>query len=241
MIPWWKKALSYFSPVVVERQKGVLHRELRLVYTRGHLEVEGEDANYSFGTNHDAWHFVLRQTKEQWERGQCFLILGFGCGTIASLIDGEARHIVGVEKEKVLLEWFNTHFAPMLKGRYRLVCGDALEFIQETKHRYDGVLIDLFVGTRVPSSFLSIAFLEAVLSRVKEGGVVIMNVLEIHWEQLRFARDLQGGIGGTLLSYYPNLFWVFRKGNGFLNLPDDVKTKEAEREHDRNDGTGNAQ
>lgn len=211
MIPFWKRWLSYVVPFVLEKAKGEIHDELRLILTRGHLEVEGEDANYSYGTNHYAWRNVLRDMEVLWEKATHYLILGFGCGTIASLIDHPECHVVGIEKEPVLLKWFYRYFQDLLRGTYEIIQMDVNEFVPEGNQKYDAILIDLFIGTQIPKEFLSLSFVEKWKAYLSYEGVIVMNFLETYQEQSGFARKLNQEIGGMLLSYYPNLFWVYRK------------------------------
>jgi hypothetical protein len=54
--------------------------------------------------------------------------------------------------------------------------GDGLDFMQKTRHRFDVLILDAFIGERIPAHMKDDRFFKTASRCVKPNGVVLVNV-----------------------------------------------------------------
>jgi len=107
------------------------------------------------------------------------LLLGLGCGTMCRqyhqfypLIQVDA---IEIDKEviHVAKEFFNMNYANV-----KVICGDGIEFVKKSKKKYDLLILDAFDKGNISLPFLKEDVFDAFVSRLSEGGIVVVNYLD---------------------------------------------------------------
>lgn len=103
------------------------------------------------------------------------LFLGGGAGIAAMQF---ARRYPGMAIEVVEHNPFVIEAAERDFGfRLEPELGDAAEFIDQTEHRYDVIVVDLYDAHGMPGAFATEAFLTKLRDRLSDRGAVVVNLL----------------------------------------------------------------
>ncbi len=198
--PFWKKQ-------ILQQVQTQHHKNLLLYQHWGRYYVDANNVNYSFGYNQKVWHIALEEKGILQHPWNAILILGFGVGSIAQLFRRNPPQVmVGVEIEKILLQWYQTYFA--LPWKVQLHCQDAYQFLQQCSQSFSLILIDLFIEDRVPEHCLKETFFTQITRHLTSEGLAIMNVL-LKAQQKKVYQLLQP-YQVDVVAVYDNLFFLFR-------------------------------
>lgn len=138
--------LSYIVPITVWEGQG-RYGPLKLVYESGHMVVNSDHANQSWGALHEVWQQCFMDRGLERTRPGRVLILGFGAGSVASILRKELRiqaPIVGVDGDPGMLDLARTRFKVDRLGGIHLVEMDAFQYLTTATGRFDLVVVDLF-------------------------------------------------------------------------------------------------
>ena|SRR3990172_3078944 len=108
------------------------------------------------------------------------LILGFGSGTVAQLIENlwEGIKITGVEIDPLMLSLGEKYFN-LDKKRYEIKIMDADKYLKKVlgKQKFDIIIADIYVGDNVPEIFDSEKFFRKLSKIINKNGFVLVNRL----------------------------------------------------------------
>jgi spermidine synthase len=172
-----KSLLSYVAPVPVWSGEG-RYGPLKLAYESGHLVVNSENANQSWGSLHELWQQCFADERVVERKPQQILILGFGAGSIASIIRRELRisaSVTGVDGDAVMLKIAREHFKMGQLPNLQLVEMDALEFAARETRQYDLILVDLFHELDLAPGIENEDFIRHLAHITEPGGLVCFN------------------------------------------------------------------
>ncbi|WP_345084234.1 hypothetical protein [Nemorincola caseinilytica] len=116
------------------------------------------------------------------------LILGSGMGSTMQILAerGYTPRYTLVEADKTILQWA-LEFAPAgLAAHIEPVCADAEQHMAQNSATYHLIFIDIFIGRRVPSFVISLAFLRQCRAAMAPGGHLAFNYIindEQEWQQ----------------------------------------------------------
>lgn len=114
------------------------------------------------------------------------LILGLGAGSVVPIINRyySGAKITGIEIDPVIIDVGKKYFALGEYNNLSIITEDAFSFIQQhyndTYYRsstYDLIIVDLYVGERIPNKLKSKGFLQKVKGVLSKNGVVMINHL----------------------------------------------------------------
>lgn len=108
------------------------------------------------------------------------LILGFGAGSIAHILQKELHcncEITGVEIDKEVIKLAHQFFDLKTLKKTKVVVQDALLFVAECHEQFDLIMVDIFNDFRIPEKFNTIAFLQSLIGILSKNGVVYYNRL----------------------------------------------------------------
>jgi spermidine synthase len=103
------------------------------------------------------------------------LVIGCAGGTLGKLLDRRERRIT-------LVDINATAFA-LARQFYdlpeRIVCqvADGVQFVRETRERFDVIVVDVCDGTQLPAMFRALKFLRGAQQRLSKGGYLLCNVI----------------------------------------------------------------
>jgi predicted membrane-bound spermidine synthase len=112
-----KKILFYLSSFIIEREvfctSSPYNAELKVVLNNGTYLLNSGKANYSFGNLHRVFQKVFARTKLAEKNIKSALLLGFGTGSVAHILQHELKincHITGVEIDSVVIKLARNYF-----------------------------------------------------------------------------------------------------------------------------------
>ncbi len=173
------RLLSFIWPVRVERLHG-RHMPLDVMWDGGKLVVNSPNANQSYGSLHRVMRMALRDLDLAEDPPRDVLILGFGAGSVASILRKEMQlncHIVGVEGDPIMLLLARKRFRMDQMAELALVEMDAFDFVREHVRTYDLVIVDLFKDLEFTQGLEGAEFMGGLKRLTRSGGRVLINTV----------------------------------------------------------------
>lgn len=176
MKKWIKYFLSYYT-IRQDRSKHNSLIKVVMVFNMPRLIVGG--MVQSGGLVRKIWDKGIKTLKGKKKKIKSVLILGFGCGDCAFKVAKyyPKAQVTGVEIDKKIIDvaksYFNLHKLKNLK----LVVDDGAKFINKTKDKYDLVVVDVYLGEKMPKVFKTEKFFKQVKKILNTNGTMIINHL----------------------------------------------------------------
>jgi spermidine synthase len=152
---------------------------IRLRYRprKGTLTYEQKGGNQSTADRHgvslDAHiHALYGLTLQQ--SGKHVLMIGCGGGTLATMLARAGRQVSIVDIDPVSFTVAKRYFG--LSGDVACHVSDGLAFLQKTRKRFDTLIVDAFVGEKMPRHLAGPEFFEAALRCLRRNGLAMINV-----------------------------------------------------------------
>ena len=161
---------------------------LELWLINGKKVLNSAHANYSFDSLHILFQKVFQDVHIVQHPPKHVLILGFGCGSVAHILQREYRFdctITGVDLDPLMLQIAETHFGIKPSETLALFVADAQTFVAHHTHTYDWIVVDLFVDDSVPATFTENKFLAELTQLLAPNGHLLMNMITSHPEGKR--------------------------------------------------------
>lgn len=174
----FKKLLSFFWPIVIEKREGKLGHQLEVIVYNGKTMFDTAEVNYSFGKLHEVMHAVLMRLKKKNYSFEQVLILGYGGGSAAKIIHEEILNeaqIVGVEMDEEVIDLAKKYF---YTKEVKLLQEDAFQYVKKAIDKgwkYNVIVIDIFKNADIPP--YSEAFFEQIYSLLEDNGVAMLNTM----------------------------------------------------------------
>ena len=174
----FKKLLSFFWPVVIEKRDGSFTKQLEVIVYNGKMMLDTAEVNYSFGKLHEVMQKVLLRLKKKKYPFEQVLILGYGGGSAAKIIHEEIlaeAQIVGVEIDAQVIELAKKYF---YTNEVKLLQEDAFQYIKKAIDKgwkYNVIVIDIFKNAEIPE--YSETFFEQIYSLLEDNGVAMLNTM----------------------------------------------------------------
>ncbi|OQA93103.1 MAG: spermidine synthase [Microgenomates group bacterium ADurb.Bin219] len=144
------------------------------------------------------WKSVLFQVHTSKRKVQNCLILGFGAGTVAKILEEKwpGIKITGIEIDQVVIKIGKKYFGLDKIGKLKIIVGDAIQKITNCQlpvanHFFDLILIDLYRGQEFPKEAESKKFLNGLKKILSKDGLIIFNRLNFGNHKTRTAGFIQ--------------------------------------------------
>ena len=172
-----KKFLSYLVPYRIEQQSGKVTPILEVTLESGKLVLNTDKVNYSYGSLGEIFERTFKQIELTKRKVNKALILGFGVGNVASLIEKSCTgsKIIGVDFDEVVIELGKKYFSTEKIKNLTVHHADAYDFILKHKDSYDLIVVDLFVDDYTPTRFSEKIIMEAIEKNLSKNGLVCFN------------------------------------------------------------------
>jgi spermidine synthase len=176
-----------------------------------YIQVDG--ITQSGGLVEDIWRQTLKKIHNSYPLIHNSLILGLGGGSAAKLIQKKwpKAKIIGVETDPLMVE-LGKKFLGLNKTKLQIKIQDAFKYlILNTKyniHKFDLILIDLYLGRDFPKKFESDVFLRLILRLLTDNGVAVFNHLyydEKRSEAMKFGKKLE--------KIFPEVDYIYPEAN----------------------------
>lgn len=203
-----------------ETRHSKINGKIDVVKTLGlgtYIQVQG--LTQSGGLIVDVWRDTLKKINQhRLEIGNC-LILGLGGGSAAKLVRRywPLSEITGVEIDPLMVE-LGEKYLGLDEKDVDIIISDATKYLSDQKlytGDYDLILIDMYLGDKVPPEFEKNSFIKKIEKLLTLGGIAVFNRLyygEKRPEAVKFAKKLEG-VFSQVDYFYPeaNLMLICSK------------------------------
>lgn len=184
-----KRLLSFLLPVKIHQKKSVYSKNLEVTWNNGHLVLDSENTNYSFGSLQRVLKKGLKYIG--YERIQNFnsiLVLGVAGGSVIETLKKEIKFegkITGVEIDADVIELAIKYFGLGSYNNVSIVNDDAFEFVLKTKEKYDLIIIDIFQDTTMPNFLFEDFFINRINFLLNVNGFILFNTMVLGYQDRR--------------------------------------------------------
>jgi spermidine synthase len=212
---WLTWISDSISERIIYRTSSPLNSILQVVLSGNKLILDAKNVNYSYGGLHRAFRQLFRKIKiENWSI-ESVLILGFGVGSVASILQNEYEidcKITGVEFDpeviKIGKEYFNLNSFRDLD----LIQDDAFHFIEMNTKIFDLVVVDLYIDKDVPVRAETNEFANSIKKALRPKGLLIFN----KWVYDTASEESAVNLGKVLKDTFDDLK-IYRTGHDRMN------------------------
>ena len=180
-VPKLKKYMDRFaSGQLIEKLTSDLNPVLEVIRVGEKTLLNSSNTNYSYGGLHQVFQKAFKKIKPDERKIEHALILGFGAGSIATILREELLiecHITGVENDPEVIRLGKKYFDTARFHHLEIVEMDAAEYIRGKKLQYDFIVVDVYVDFEVPDSCQTIEFVTNMNNALRPGGMILFNKL----------------------------------------------------------------
>jgi spermidine synthase len=163
-LPTWHRAKLGAVRLVRNKRKGTL-----LYVQRGGNQSAVDENGVSLDSYIHALYGLTLQAKPHH-----VLMIGCAGGTLATMLSRAGVRMTVVDIDKASFTLAKKYFGLPKSVTCRVA--DGLDFLQKTKAAFDAIIVDAFIGEKIPPQFTGDSFSAAVRRRLKAKGVLFMNV-----------------------------------------------------------------
>jgi spermidine synthase len=169
-VPRVARAAGGFGEITILRSRAGNSR----IYMQGeglqsHVDRDGVSLSYYI----HALYGLAVQT-----RARDVLMIGCGGGTLGTMLARIGRNVTAVDVDAVSFDLARAHFA--LHPAVRCRIADGAVFLRGCRGTYGVIVVDAFMGDKVPTHLQSVAFFRSTRRRLGRSGHVMVNVLLGH-------------------------------------------------------------
>jgi spermidine synthase len=171
---------SYLAPVTIHRTDGDFTPYLEVNLVNGKPVLDTAKVNYSFGGLHLVFQSVFRHFQLGKLMFKNTLILGFGAGSVASLLRegyGMKCNITGVEIDAVIIELGRKYFRLERYNVQKVIHDNAANFVHQSREKFDLIVMDVFIDDLVPKIFRETPFLQDLERLLTPDGILFYNFM----------------------------------------------------------------
>ncbi|MFC7445933.1 fused MFS/spermidine synthase [Mesoflavibacter profundi] len=170
-----KRLLSYLYPIT-KKIKSKYSDTLEITWYNGKKHLNTKNANYSYGSLQLILKVGLKQINLKTVEN--ILVLGLGGGSVIETLRKDfnyKKQIYGVDIDPVIIDLAKEEFSLKTDQNLKIICQDAVDFLDETHLNFDLIIIDIFIDTEVPNFVLEEHFWTAILKTASAKHQIIFN------------------------------------------------------------------
>lgn len=170
--------LSYLFPRNLEKMHSEMNPVLEISLVNGVPVLDAARANYSYGGLHRLFQSTFKRIKTEAFRSKEVLILGFGAGSVARILQEEYGLkclITGLEADPKVIRIANDYFQCGQINKLKLIEGDAAEFMANTQKLYKLIVVDVYIDRDVPAQCQDESFINSLKEHLGPKGLVLFN------------------------------------------------------------------
>lgn len=172
---------SYLWDIQVDYRHSAFNGDLIVFLSKGRYQLCTANAIYSFEDRYDNFANIFKSFFKFNElKGNKALVLGLGLGSVPIILDKirpNQWQFTAVEIDEAVCELAAEYGYQKIISPIQTIIGDAVEFVEATKTKYDLICIDIFIDDVMPEASKEIEFLKNINKSLSKGGVVIANTL----------------------------------------------------------------
>lgn len=144
------------------------------IYSQGgSYQSEADSRGVSLASYVHAMHGLVVQSA-----AQSTVVIGCGGGTLATMLIYSGMSVSVVDVNPTSVDLARRYFALPAAVIFHLGDGDA--FLRQTDAAFDAIVVDAYIGNKIPGHLRSQAFFETIRRRLTPRGVVLFNVHVAH-------------------------------------------------------------
>jgi spermidine synthase len=169
--------LSFLFDTLVDSRSSKFNPVLDVKYHEGGYVLDAKTVNFSFGTLNRVFQLAFDHLKIGGRPIKSALILGYGAGSVAALLNERLNEpqIVGVEIDAEVIAIAREYFELGELDNVSVVEMDATTYVQTCEEKLDLIAVDLFDDDKVPGQFYEKSFLESLKTLLNPGGMLVFN------------------------------------------------------------------
>ncbi len=173
---------TFFSPQVVKDFKSKLNTQIQIVNYGGRLRLDMGGLIQSGRLIESIWNTGFKKLLSKDFSPNKVLILGFGAGSVASLIHRKWPQalITGIEIDPVVIKIATDYFKAKQIPGLEVINADAFDYVSKLKSDYDLVIVDCYLGDQVPKKLQSLSFFKKLK---KHSSVILIN--RLFWDDYK--------------------------------------------------------
>ena len=169
------RLLSYIIPKT-KTIKSDYSGPLEITTKNGRKHLNTKNANYSYGALQMILKFGL--DKIDLKKVNSVLLLGLGGGSVIETLRDDfnyQKNITAVDIDPVIIDIAKTEFKIKDSKNLKIVCQDALLFVNQNAQQFDLIIVDLFIDIKVPKQFLDLTFWHDIIKLKSSNGMILFN------------------------------------------------------------------
>jgi len=196
---------DFLKPKVLEEVDSKYSGRIRVVSNFSSRYLATGPLTQSGGLVKDVWDPVL---KKFGRKNKSWLILGLAGGTIAKIISGRLSPtgITGIEIDPLMIKLGKKYLELGKIPGLKIIIADAKDYLTTVIDHYDYILIDMYLGDRLPEFVYDVKFLKKLRQL---GKLVIFNHLFYDDSKRQKAGELVTG----LKDIFPKIFLMRKLTN----------------------------
>tara|TARA_B100000809_G_C15033446_1_gene492849 strand:- start:384 stop:1052 length:669 start_codon:yes stop_codon:yes gene_type:complete len=174
-LPTMTRLLSHIYPIT-KTIKSNFSGTLEITTKNGKKHLNTKNANYSYGALQMILKFGL--DKIDLKKVNSILLLGLGGGSVIQTLRDDfkyQKHITAVDIDPIIIDIAKTEFNIKNSSVLKIICQDALQYVNQNTQQFDLIIIDLFIDIHVPKQFLELSFWEDIIKSKSTNGVILFN------------------------------------------------------------------
>lgn len=177
-ISFWKKLLSHFTDIILEKKQSNYSEKLEIVLSRGRVALCTKNAMYSFEDLYLNFRDSFLKIDISRYKVEKVLVLGAGLLSVPYIL--EKKHhkkfiCKAVDIDPAVLEVARKYALPKLQSEIELICSDAIDFVRDEQEKFDLVIVDIFIDDKVPTAFETLDFLNSIKNLMLPEGFLMFN------------------------------------------------------------------
>jgi spermidine synthase len=215
-IPFWKKWLSYLTPVHLEATGSDQNPELTVLLNQGRMQLLSGNAIYSWDDLYRNFTVAFETLKIEQRLVREVLVLGLGLGSVPFMLEkkfGKSCHYTAIEYDETVAELASRYTLSRMKSPVDIVIADAEIFVEVCEETFDLIIIDIFEDDLTPPQFEEPDFLRSCHGLLNPGGLMLFNRLHGDGKDKVAAERFYNRVFTVVL---PTSWYIDTKGNWIL-------------------------
>ncbi|MEE4255863.1 MAG: fused MFS/spermidine synthase [Bacteroidales bacterium] len=178
---------------IIELSSSDINPSLEVIRLGNKIVLNSSNANYSFGGLHTVFQRVFKKLRISERAIKDVLVLGFGAGSIPSIMQEELGmycNFTAVEVDPEVIRLGRSYFNIDRFDRLQLLEADAATFMRENIQCFDLIVVDVYIDFEVPESCETTNFVTDLRRSINPGGMILFNKLVYNYEAKLSAREL---------------------------------------------------
>ena len=180
--PFWKKLLSYFIEISLEKTTSSYNPYLEVKLVQGRHQLLTQDAIYSFDDKYENFNQVFKRINWSKHKVETILILGLGLGSVIYILEKKLNLkmvYTAVEIDPEICRLAHKYTLKDLDSYVEINQIDGMQFIQSNSEKYDLIIMDIFQSAIIPMKFQSAEYLGFLNGMLNSWGCLLYNRMNI--------------------------------------------------------------